>query len=240
MITYYGVYSLLVAIWVFKDAPQRNVSRWWALGTFILPLLVPYYIVKTRSSKSYWKYIGLWLVGFFVFHALGTAMHKIEIRNASDRPLSQSSGWKRFVPNDNRFAIHFPTQPSRKSEIVNTPDGKVELIQYMSKKGDVLYAVMYGDYPIKALSGITSEQLLDNARNGAAENVQGRILSEIVISKESCPGREFTIKVEPNTRVTSQIVLKDNRIYQIVVVTPSDKLFTSERRQFFDSFDILR
>jgi len=240
MTIYYGIYSFFVAIWVLKDAPQYKVSKWWALGAFILPLLVPYYIIKTRPSKSYWKYIGCWLLGFFVFHALGTAMHEIETRKATERPFIQSSGWKRFVSEDKLFAIRFPMRPSRESDILNTANGKVELIQYRAKKGDIFYAVIYADYPLRVLSGMTSEQLLDNSRNGIVENVQGRILSEIVISKGSYPGREFTMKVEPNTIVTSQIVRKDNRMYQIMIVTSGEKLFTSERRQFFDSFEILR
>ena len=171
---------------------------------------------------------------------VGSAMLMIENRDASIRPLSQSSGWERFVSNDNQFAILFPTKPNRESDIVNTPYGKVELIQYMSKTGDVLYAVAYGDYPIKALTEKNPEQLLDNARNGFVENVQGNLLSEIVISKGNYLGREIAVKVKPDTIMTVQIVLKENRLYQVIVVTNSDKLFTSQRKEFFESFEILR
>jgi hypothetical protein len=230
----------MVALWVLKDAPQRNLSRLWALGMFILPILFPYYIVRIRPSKTYWKYIGLWLFGFFVFHTLGVAMLKVETRNTSNKSSVQTTGWNKFVSPENQFSVHFPTHPSCESDIVNTPDGKAELVQYTSKSGDVLYAVMYGDYPVKGFAGKTQEQLLNNARDGAAENVQGKILSETIISKRGCSGREITMKVEPNSVITSQIVLKNNRIYQVIVVAPSEKLFVSQRRKFFDSFEILQ
>ncbi len=240
MIIYYGIYSLLVALWVLKDAPFRNISKWWALGIFVLPILFPYYIVRTRPSNLYWKHIGLWLVGFFIFHTIGIAINKVETNNKLGKSLIQTTQWNRFVSPDNQFSVNFPTHPSHESDIVNTPDGKVELVQYMSKNSEVLYAVMYGDYPAKGITGKTQDQLLNNARDGAVNNVQGKLLSETIISKEGYPSREFAFKVEPNSVVTAQIVLKNNRIYQVMVVAPSDMLFTSQKRQFFDSFELLK
>jgi hypothetical protein len=179
------------------------------------------------------------VLGFFVIHAIGTVMVKVQTTNVP-RSSNQLAQWKTFVADDKSFTVQFPTEPNRKSHIVNAPSGKVELIQYMSKNKDIPYAVMYADYPHNALVGLTSDQLLDNARNGAVENVQGKLLCEVVISKANYPGREITVKVEPNTVLTAQIILKDNRVYQLLVVTPSDKLFTSQRREFFNSFEILR
>jgi len=166
-------------------------------------------------------------------------MIKLQTSNVP-KSSNQVALWKTFVSNDKAFTVHFPTEPNRESDVLNPPSGKVELIQYTSKHKDILYAVMYGDYSSNALVGMTSEQLLDNARNGAVENVQGKLLSEVIISKGNYPGREITVKVEPNTVLTAQIILKENRVYQLLVVTPSDKLFTSQRREFFDSFKILR
>jgi len=232
------LYDLLVSVWIYTDTPLYNRSRWWAFATFILPLLVPYYVVKTRPYR-YWKLIGLWLLGFFIAYIIGTAMVKFRTINVPTSS-NQPSQWKTFVSSDKSFTVEFPTEPSRGCDIVNTPNGKVKLIEYMSKSKGILYAVMYGDYPGSALSGLTSEQMLDNARNGAIENVQGKLLSEISISKNGYPGREITVKAEPNMVLTAQIILKDNRFYQLVVITPSDKLFTSQRKEFFDSFKILR
>ena len=193
MTIYYVLYSIFVSIWILKDAPLQNVSRWWALGALILPFLVPYYLIKTRPLNKYWKLIGLWLLGFFVIHAIGTVMIKLQTSNVP-KSSNQVALWKTFVSNDKAFTVHFPTEPNRESDVLNPPSGKVELIQYTSKHKDILYAVMYGDYSSNALVGMTSEQLLDNARNGAVENVQGKLLSEVIISKGNYPGREITVK----------------------------------------------
>ncbi|MCX5830569.1 MAG: hypothetical protein NT140_01515 [Deltaproteobacteria bacterium] len=237
---YYGLYCIFVSIWILIDTPLQKVSRWWAFGVLIMPLLVPYYFIKTRPVQKYRKYIGLWLLGFLVFHFIGTAIMRFKVDNTSSKSSKQAAEWKTFVPDDKRFTAQFPTDPSREPNIVvNAPGGKVELIQYMSKSKDTLYAVTYGDFPSKAFIGRSSEQILDNARNGCAANLQGKITSEVIISLGNYPGREITIKVEPNTVVTAQIVLKNNRIYQVMVVSPSDKLFTSQRKEFFNSFKIL-
>jgi hypothetical protein len=236
MTTYYGLYCILVSIWIFKDAPLQNASRWWSLGSLFFPFLVPYYFIKTRPLNKYWRLIGLWLFGFFVATGVGTLALKVQPPPAS----VQSSTWKLFIPDDKRFSARFPSDPNRESGIVNAPDGRIEFIQYMSKVRDILYTVSYGDYPNNALKGLSSEQLLDNARNGAVENVQGKLLSETIISKGNYPGREITVKVEPNSVITAQIVLNDNRLYSLMVVTPADQLFTSHRREFFDSFSILK
>ncbi len=70
---FYSVYVLIVAAWVFYDAPTFERSRWWALGVFAVPFITPIYFVKTRPAGKYWKLVGLWLAGFFVFHTIGTA-----------------------------------------------------------------------------------------------------------------------------------------------------------------------
>ena len=91
----YFLYSLLVSVWIFTDAPFYNRSRWWALGTFILPLLTPYYFVKTRPSNKYWKFIGLWLLGFVVFYATEVAFFPKKYQFKSTSKISSiSSGLK--------------------------------------------------------------------------------------------------------------------------------------------------
>lgn len=73
----YFLYALLIAIWVFVDARKNNLSRWWALGVLILPIATPWYFIKARPSGKYWKNIGMWLLGFFVFHMAGPIFRAI-------------------------------------------------------------------------------------------------------------------------------------------------------------------
>lgn len=90
----YFLYSLLVSAWIFMDAPLYNRSRWWALGTFILPLLIPYYFVKTRPANKYWKYIGLWILGFVVFSTAEAVFLKDDELKSTSKVSSISSNLK--------------------------------------------------------------------------------------------------------------------------------------------------
>lgn len=91
----YFLYSLLVAAWIFTDAPIYNRSRWWAFGTFILPFLFLYYVVKTRPANKYWKYIGLWVLGFtFFFTVEDVVFPQKELLKSIFVSSSTSSGLK--------------------------------------------------------------------------------------------------------------------------------------------------
>jgi len=209
----------------------------YAIFISILALLFRYHVIKTAPLNGYWRLIGLWLLGFSITHTIGIPMVKAQTANlpiSSNKPLQ----WKTFVSFDKSFTVEFPTEPSRGCDIVNTPNGKIKIIEYISKSKGILYAVMYGDYPGSALSGLTPEQILDVIKNHAIENVREKVLSEVSISKAGYPGREITVRVEPNMVLSTQIILKDNRFYQLLVITPRDKLFTSQIRRFFGSFKI--
>jgi len=175
--------------------------------------------------------------GVFITHTIGIAMVKAQTANVPTSP-NQPLQWETFVSDDRSFTIQFPTEPIQEYDIVNTPNGEIKVIEYISKSKGILYAVMYGDCPNNALSGLTSEQILDVIKNHGIENVRDKVLSEVSISKAGYPGREISVRVEPNIVLNTQIILKDNRFYQLLVITPSDKLLNSQVRKFFDSFKI--
>jgi len=168
-------------------------------------------------------------------HTVGIVIVKAQTANVPNQPLQ----WKTFVSDDKSFTIQFPTEPIRECDIVNTPNGKIKVIEYLSTSNGILYAVMYGDCPINALSGLSLEQILDAIKNHAIENVRDKVLREFSISRAGYPGREITVKAA-NVVLSTQIILKDNRFYQLVVIAPRDEFFTSQEREFFDSFRILR
>jgi hypothetical protein len=60
----------MVSVWIFFDAPKQKRSRlFWPVAAVVVPLLVPYYITKSRPKKK-WRYIGLWILGLYVCHAI--------------------------------------------------------------------------------------------------------------------------------------------------------------------------
>jgi len=64
-IHWFILYNLLVAVWIWNDAPTRSRSRGWAIGLFLFPYAVPYYLYLTRPGK-WGKPLGIWLLGFVI------------------------------------------------------------------------------------------------------------------------------------------------------------------------------
>jgi hypothetical protein len=110
----YLIYGLLIAGWVFTDAPIRNRSRWWAIAVLVLPLLTPYYFVKTRPSNKYWKLIGIWVAGFLVFYTAATVLEldKNYFNQHSGRSLltaeNENLKWNRIKIGTSGFSINSP------------------------------------------------------------------------------------------------------------------------------------
>ena len=78
MNAFYELYALIIGVWVFYDAPAFGRSRWWwGFGVLFLPFMTPLYFIKTRPVGGYWKCIGLWLLGFFIVHFIGTFWIKV-------------------------------------------------------------------------------------------------------------------------------------------------------------------
>ena len=47
------IYSPIIAAWVFMDAPKHKLSRaTWAVSALLVPLIVPYYLRRTRAGKA--------------------------------------------------------------------------------------------------------------------------------------------------------------------------------------------
>ena len=108
----YLIYGFLVSGWVFTDAQVHNRSRWWALAILILPILTPYYLIKTRPSNKYWKLIVIWIVGFAAFHAAETTLLKNIIKQGdSIHSLSVDKTnveWNRINLGTSGFSISSP------------------------------------------------------------------------------------------------------------------------------------
>ena len=100
---------------------------------------------------------------------------RLQEASYSPTPSNQPLQWKTFISSDKSFSIQFPTEPIRECDTVKAPNGKIKVIEYISKSKDMLFAVMYGDCPSNALSGLTPEQILDVIKNHAIENVRQSI-----------------------------------------------------------------
>jgi hypothetical protein len=63
------MFMLIISIIIFKEANLYKLSKLkWSIGTLMVPLLVPIYIVKTRSQINAWKLIVFFIISFILFN----------------------------------------------------------------------------------------------------------------------------------------------------------------------------
>lgn len=149
----------------------------------------------------------------------------------------QGTRWEEFSSAEGAFTVLMPGDPEAQVDTVNTAAGRLDLHSFMVEQGDRVYGVSYADYPEVAVEGSDPETMLDGARDGAVANVQGTLLSELIISLEGHPGREIKVEVAGGEyTLQARIFLVDSRLYQILVGTPIDDAFSTDVDRFLDSF----
>ncbi|MGH9560262.1 MAG: hypothetical protein ACRD3S_02310, partial [Terracidiphilus sp.] len=109
------------------------------------------------------------------------------------------------------------------------------LYEFWTESGDgnISYMVMYNDYPAEYAND-GSDAILARTRDGA---VKGKtLLSDMAISLNGTPGREFTAK-DDDWNFTVRQFLNGKRLYQLIVVSKSSNPAT-QTSDFLNSFKI--
>jgi hypothetical protein len=142
-----------------------------------------------------------------------------------------------YTSTDGRFTVSFPqAEVKQSSQAVNLKSGATTtLYQFWVEIADnnVSYLVMYNDYPANYANG-DPQTVLATTRDGA---VRGKtLLSDIAISLNGVPGREFTAK-EDTWNYTVRQFLHGTRLYQLIVVSNSANP-AAQTSDFLNSFKI--
>jgi len=138
------------------------------------------------------------------------------------------------------FSISTPAIFEENQQSLNTPAGPIDVYTFTVEENNADYIVAYSDYPSEMVEATDPEAMLDGNRDGALRNLQGEVLSEETVSIDGNPGRSLTIDAfnaegEPSI-IDFRIFLVDNRLYQIIVVSPKDQETPSNADQFLESF----
>lgn len=154
-------------------------------------------------------------------------------------PACSAREWTPLTSAEGGFRVEMPGEPAREVLTVNTAIGPIELTTFALEERERAFVVSFADYPEEHVRARGPAELLDGARDGAVANLQGRLLTELLIEHEGHPGREFRIEV-PGGTATSQVrmFLVENRLYQMVVVTPREQAFSEDVARFLDSFGL--
>lgn len=140
------------------------------------------------------------------------------------------------------FTIATPVPLEATQESVQTPVGPIEIHTFQAETEDSAYVVAYSDYPAAIVTESDPEMLLNSSRDGAISNVGGTLVSEEAIEIDGNPGRSLVISTGEGTAepavINSRIYLVDNRLYQILVVTPEGAEQPAVTDGFLESFDL--
>ena len=142
-----------------------------------------------------------------------------------------------YTSSDGRFYVQFPAgEVKQETEpIPLTGSDSSTLYEFWVESADesVSYMVMYNDYP-PAYANDGADAVLGRTRDGATKGKT--MLSDMAISLNGVPGREFTAK-DDTWNYTIRQFLSGKRLYQLIVVSKLDHpgTLTSD---FLNSFKI--
>jgi hypothetical protein len=154
------------------------------------------------------------------------------------------------VPPDSKFegdgfSVVAPAtfQKSVKSVDVS-PVGKMNYIEYTAKHGNLEYSIACVDYPQELVNKSDPDKILDGSRDGAVNNVNGKLALEEKITFDGHPGRKLGINMKgnkgQNLTLKCRIFLVGNRLYFVGATAPKGEVSISEMDAFLDSFRLLK
>jgi hypothetical protein len=158
---------------------------------------------------------------------------------AQSPPVStpaQSSAWKTYSYAADGFSASFPSEPALQKQSVPTDAGTFELRAYVANDGDSALYIGVCDYGSTA-SNTDPDAILNGARDGAVENVKGRLVSTKKITFGVYPGLNYEIESD-SLHFSGRMYLVGSVLYQVVAAAPAAKPYASSSK-FLDSFQLI-
>jgi hypothetical protein len=152
-------------------------------------------------------------------------------------PEKAPPGWQEIDLPAARFKVLMPGAPKTSRQTIRTDIGNVVSTRYtVTDAANVTYDVMFNDYPAAGISRTNPQKLLDGARDGLVYQTKGRMIGDKHITLTGFPGRDQEILAPDGTHYRIRLVWTENRLYQIMAVTPGQP--RPESSVFFDSFRV--
>lgn len=153
--------------------------------------------------------------------------------------------WKDFKSEAGKFSVQLPGVPEEKTQPVNVAKlGNVNMFTYTLEQSDGAYMAAYNDYPAGLFAQVSTDKVLDGARDGAVGNMQGgKLISEQKIAIGNYPGRDIVAEGAQGNMtfvVKARVYLVNYRLYQVMAIMPKDKSSSIDAAKFLDSFKLIQ
>ena len=154
---------------------------------------------------------------------------------ADEKPAAT---WKEFASKDGQFKVLMPGTPKPRKVDAESDLGKHVLYMNTVEAGGTMYGANYCDFPAE-IRKVPLKQVYDSSRDGAVENLKGKLLSEKDIKLGDSPGREIQIEVAGGKSLFRvRVYLVEQRMYQVVVMGTKKAATSKESEKFLDSFKL--
>lgn len=153
-------------------------------------------------------------------------------------PATQSI-WKLFSSSVGKFSILMPGTPIERRQ---PQSGEVQSMSYsVEREGEAAYLVTYSDFPSELILRTDPNQLFDGGRDEALKRAKGTLISERSVNLNGFPGRDLKIEAPQGLIIHNRIYLVNQRMYQIIVVSPGTKarFLTKSIEGYLSSFKLL-
>lgn len=138
------------------------------------------------------------------------------------------------------FTINFPAEPEYSLENTDTDVGVIAMHMYSyALSEDMVYMVMYSDFPDGMMDGQDPQDILSGAKEGLVSDFEDmEVLNNDVISVQGNPGRFYKSKND-DLVVLDKMVLVGNRLYQIMILTYYSDISEIHLQSFVNTFLLL-
>ena len=146
------------------------------------------------------------------------------------------------------FTAQMPGKAEKQTQSVPTAVGAITFNTFSVEHRSEAFIVGYNDFPAAATKNIDPEQLLNNAKAGAVQNVGGKVTGEKSVTLAGYPGKEFVgegVSPQPDSSgkrqeatFTARIYWASPRLYQILYIHPKGSASSETGQKFLDSFQL--
>lgn len=152
-----------------------------------------------------------------------------------------------YLHDSDLLSIEFPAEPKKQTQQVETEIGPLAIDMVMLEQaegadGHYLYAVMTSVYPDSLINSDKTElheKFFRGSIDGAVNNVQGKILSEKVVSIKGYPGRQISIDYGNGMAIISMTMyLVHNEMIFLQTISKPGEQENAAAAKFYGSFKL--
>lgn len=149
---------------------------------------------------------------------------------------SGGSGWSGFDPDNGKFTVNMPGTPTEQP--MTSGKGK----SWTSTADGLTYSVSYQELDVPA--GTADSDRAESLMNDEVEHIdflgKGKVLGEhkplMIGGAGGVPGREVDVEIDKNNTRRIRMCLVGNRLYEVEISGPREKVAASDADSFLDSF----